>query len=100
MEAGREINWLDASTRTGWVQDYQVAVSGAGEKMNYNLSAAYSDNQGVVIGDDYNRITALAKINTDITSCCRSVWMLHLLSLIIRVWELTLVRLRKHLLTV
>ena len=32
MEAGREINWLDASTRTGWVQDYQVAVSGAGEK--------------------------------------------------------------------
>ena len=30
MEAGREINWLDASTRTGWVQDYQVAVSGAG----------------------------------------------------------------------
>ena len=68
MEAGREINWLDASTRTGWVQDYQVAVSGAGEKMNYYLSAAYSDNQGVVIGDDYNRITALLKINTDITS--------------------------------
>ena len=68
MEAGREINWLDASTRTGWVQDYQVAVSGAGEKMNYYLSAAYSDNQGIVIGDDYNRITALAKINTDITS--------------------------------
>lgn len=68
MKAGREINWLDASTRTGWVQDYQVAVSGAGEKMNYYLSAAYSDNQGVVIGDDYNRITALAKINTDITS--------------------------------
>ncbi len=68
MEAGREINWLDASTRTGWVQDYQVAVSGAGEKMNYYLSAAYSDNQGVVIGDDFNRITALAKINTDITS--------------------------------
>ena len=32
------------------------------------MSAAYSDNQGVVIGDDYNRITALAKINTDITS--------------------------------
>ena len=98
MEAGREINWLDASTRTGWVQDYQVAVSGAGEKMNYYLSAAYSDNQGVVIGDDYNRITALAKINTDITS-----WLqigVHLLSLIIRVWELTLVRLRKHLLTV
>lgn len=100
MEAGREINWLDASTRTGWVQDYQVAVSGAGEKMNYYLSAAYSDNQGVVIGDDYNRITALAKINTDITSWLQIGVDAHLLSLIIRVWELTLVRLRKHLLTV
>ena len=50
------------------MQDYQVSVSGAGEKMNYYLSAAYSDNKGVVVGDDYNRITALAKISTDITS--------------------------------
>lgn len=68
MEAGRERNWLDESTRTGWIQDYQVSVSGAGEKMNYYISAAYSGNKGVVVGDDYNRITALAKINTDITS--------------------------------
>lgn len=68
MEAGRETDWLDVATRTGWVQDYQVSVSGAGEKMNYYLSAAYSDNKGVVVGDDYNRITALAKISTDITS--------------------------------
>ena len=30
MEAGRETNWLDASTRTGWGQDYQVSGSGAG----------------------------------------------------------------------
>ena len=68
MEAGKETNWLDVATRTGWVQDYQVSVSGAGEKMNYYLSEAYSDNKGVVVGDDYNRITALAKISTDITS--------------------------------
>lgn len=68
MEAGRETDWLDVATRIGWVQDYQVSVSGAGEKMNYYLSAAYSDNKGVVVGDDYNRITALAKISTDITS--------------------------------
>ena len=30
MEAGKETNWLDVATRTGWVQDYQVSVSGAG----------------------------------------------------------------------
>ena len=68
MEAGREINWLDASTRTGWVQDYQVAVSGAGEKMNYYLSASYTESGGVIKGDDYERVSVLAKIDTDITS--------------------------------
>ena len=67
-DAGRETNWLDESTRTGWVQDYQLSVSGAGEKMNYYLSTSFSDNEGVVMGDDYSRMSILAKINTDITS--------------------------------
>jgi TonB-linked SusC/RagA family outer membrane protein len=67
-DAGKETDWLDASTRTGWVQDYQAAISGSGEKMNYYLSTAYSDNQGVIMGDDYNRTSVLGKINTDITN--------------------------------
>lgn len=67
-EADREINWLDESTRTGWVQDYSVSVSGAGEKLNYYLSTAYANNQGVVIGDDFDRISVLGKVNADITS--------------------------------
>ncbi|SFU27253.1 TonB-linked outer membrane protein, SusC/RagA family [Porphyromonadaceae bacterium KHP3R9] len=67
-EAGKETNWLDASTRTGWIQDYQLSVSGSGEKMNYYLSASYADNQGVIIGDDFNRASFLGKIKTDITS--------------------------------
>lgn len=66
-DAGKEINWLDESTRTGWIQDYQLAVSGAGEKLNYYLSTSYADNKGVVIGDDYKRISVLGKVNTDIT---------------------------------
>lgn len=67
-EAGREIDWLDESTRTGWLQDYQVSVSGAGEKMNYYISTSYTDNQGIVKGDDFSRMTVLGKINTDITN--------------------------------
>ncbi|GHT21257.1 SusC/RagA family TonB-linked outer membrane protein [Bacteroidia bacterium] len=67
MDAGRETDWLDAATRTGWIQDYQAAVSGSGEKMNYYLSAAWADNEGVIVGDRYNRVSVLGKINTDIT---------------------------------
>ncbi|SDZ92485.1 TonB-linked outer membrane protein, SusC/RagA family [Porphyromonadaceae bacterium KH3R12] len=67
-DAGKETNWLDESTRTGWIQDYQLSVSGSGENMNYYLSTSYAENKSVIIGDDYNRISVLGKVNTDITS--------------------------------
>lgn len=67
MEAGREIDWMDEISQTGLVQNYQLAVSGAKEKLNYYVSASYDDNKGVVIGDQFDRISVLGKINTDIT---------------------------------
>ena len=67
IAAGNETNWLDVISRTGWQQDYQVSVSGAGEKMNYYLSTSYTDNQGIIKGDDFSRFTMMAKIDTDIT---------------------------------
>lgn len=68
LNSGKEVNWLDEISRTGWTQDYQAAVSGAGDRMNYYLSASYTESGGVIKGDDYERISILAKINTDITS--------------------------------
>ncbi|MCG6187598.1 SusC/RagA family TonB-linked outer membrane protein [Maribellus maritimus] len=68
LAAGRETNWLDAVTQTGVVQDYQLSVSGAAKGLNYYLSSSYNDNKGVVLGDEFNRISILGKINTDITS--------------------------------
>ncbi|MDR3251799.1 MAG: SusC/RagA family TonB-linked outer membrane protein, partial [Tannerella sp.] len=67
MNAGLETNWFDLATRTGLIQDYQVAVSGSGDKMNYYLSTSYSGNEGIVLGDDYNRISLLGKVSADIT---------------------------------
>lgn len=66
-EAGHETNWLDEISRTGWQQDYQLSVSGAGEKMNYYISTSYTNNKGIIIGDDFSRLTMMAKISTDIT---------------------------------
>jgi TonB-linked SusC/RagA family outer membrane protein len=68
MDAGLETDWLGMATRTGTLQDYQVSVSGASEKMNYYLSSSYSDNKGIVQGDKYNRVSVFGKINADITS--------------------------------
>ena len=67
-DAGKETNWFDASTQTGWLQEYQLSVSGSGEKMNYYLSTSYSDNKGIIIGDNFQRLSVLGKVNTDITS--------------------------------
>lgn len=64
---GKVTDWLGAVTQTGVIQNYQVAVSGSPNKVNYYLSAAYGDNKGIVVGDDFNRITLIAKIQTDIT---------------------------------
>ncbi len=66
-EAGHETNWLDEISRTGWLQDYQVSVAGASEKMNYYLSTSYTDNNGIILGDDFSRVTVMGKISTDIT---------------------------------
>lgn len=68
MNSGKEIDWLDEISRTGWTQDYQAAVSGAGDRMNYYLSASYTESGGVIKGDDYERVSILGKIDTDITS--------------------------------
>jgi TonB-linked SusC/RagA family outer membrane protein len=68
LEAGKETNWLDEATRTGVFQDYQLSVSGAGKGINYYLSTSYNNNKGVVVGDDFERISVLGKINTEITS--------------------------------
>jgi TonB-linked SusC/RagA family outer membrane protein len=35
--------------------------------MNYYLSTSYAANQGIVIGDNYDRVSVLAKVSADIT---------------------------------
>jgi len=67
LAAGKETVWLDEVTRTGVVQDYQIAVSGANPNVNYYLSAAYDANKGIILGDDFDRISFLAKLKTNIT---------------------------------
>lgn len=66
-EAGRETVWLDEITRTGVMQNYQASVSGAGERVNYYFSGGYDNNKGVIKGDDFDRISLMGKLSTDIT---------------------------------
>ncbi|WP_455663464.1 SusC/RagA family TonB-linked outer membrane protein [Phocaeicola sp.] len=64
---GNTTDWMDLITRTGVMQNYSASISGATEKMNYFMSASYTDQEGITIGDDYNRVALNARIQTDIT---------------------------------
>lgn len=66
-ESGIETVWLDEVSRTGVMQNYQAAISGATENVNYYLSSSYDDNKSIVVGDQFNRIALLGKINANIT---------------------------------
>ncbi len=68
MNAGKETVWLDEVTQRGVFQNYQVAVSGAAENVNYYLSSSYNNNKGIIVGDKFSRISVFGKVNTKIRS--------------------------------
>ena len=41
-------DWFDLVDRTGWGQQHNVTVAGAGESNDYRLSAGYLDNEGII----------------------------------------------------
>ncbi|WP_316837236.1 TonB-dependent receptor [Pedobacter nutrimenti] len=67
-KAGNETLWLDKVTQTGITHNNQVSVSGASPNVNYYMSSSYDDNKGIVVGDMYNHLNLLGKIDTKITS--------------------------------
>ena len=66
--AGLENVWLDNVTQKGVTQNYQVSIAGAAQNVNYYLSSSFDDNKGIVVGDKFNHISLLGKIDTKVTS--------------------------------
>ena len=56
-------NWIDAISRTGYVQDHTISLNGGGEKAKYFASVGYFDQQGITIGTALQRIST--RINLD-----------------------------------
>ncbi|MFM2232320.1 MAG: hypothetical protein RJB31_1021, partial [Bacteroidota bacterium] len=56
-------NWIDAISRTGYIQDHTISLNGGGEKAKYFASVGYFDQQGITIGTALQRIST--RINLD-----------------------------------
>ena len=56
-------DWIDAITRTGHYQDYNLNISGRTGKTGYYLGLGYLDTKGIVIASDFARYSG--RLNVD-----------------------------------
>ncbi len=52
---GVDTDWQEEVIRTGSMQDYNATISGGTSSGNYLISGSYFTNEGVLIGNDFNR---------------------------------------------
>jgi len=60
--------WRDAIFQNGFTQNHTVSVSGGNDKSQFYISTNYVDQQGMVIGDKYNRLGVKANANVNVTN--------------------------------
>lgn len=48
-------NWQDAIFQTAWQQSHQVSAEGGTDKVNYYISGNYTDQDGTIIGSEFQR---------------------------------------------
>ncbi len=58
-----DTDWMDETTRTGLIQNYNVSVSNGSEKGSSYMSLGYYKNLGVINSTDFNRLSA--RMNSD-----------------------------------
>jgi TonB-linked SusC/RagA family outer membrane protein len=66
-------DWLDQVLRNGITQNANVSVRGGGTGSRYYTSLAYTQQKGVLIGTDFNRISGKVSLDNEITSKLRVI---------------------------
>jgi len=59
-------DWFDLSTRVGHTQNYNIRVSGGSESFNYSFGFGRSNQNGIQIGNNFQRTNINARINSKI----------------------------------
>ncbi len=61
-----DIDQMEAIFREALIQNYGITASGGNEKSQYMLSVTYFDQEGIIIGSDYDRLTGRINLNTEV----------------------------------
>lgn len=65
---GNGTDWQDVLYRTGISHNVQASVSGGSEKTQFMMSLGYLNQKGVVITNDYNRLSGRLNLNHKISN--------------------------------
>lgn len=66
--AGIETDWLDVATRTGFIQDHNLSISGGTQNVKYFMSGGLMDQKGVIEGYTYKRASFRSNLDADLTN--------------------------------
>ena len=66
--AGQSYDWEKWLFQTGQRQDYNLSVSGRGEKVTYYWSIGYRKNESVVVGDSFSSISSRLNLDMSVTN--------------------------------
>lgn len=61
-----DYNWMDESFKTGHNMTHNLSVNGGNEKVTYNVSLGYLDQDGLLEGHDYKRYTGLMNLEAQV----------------------------------
>ena len=69
--AGRSVDWYDKIFQTGFRNDITLSLSGAKDELKYYWSVNRTDNEGIIVGDEFetirSRLNVEGKINKFLT---------------------------------
>lgn len=65
---GRGTNWQDAVFQTALQHQHQVSAEGGTEKIKYYVSASYMDQDGTLIGSNFNRYSFRVNLDSQLKS--------------------------------
>ncbi len=63
---GKGTNWQDAVFQTAFQQSHQLSAQGGSEKVQYYVSGSYMDQEGTIIGSEFNRFSLRANIDAQL----------------------------------
>jgi TonB-linked SusC/RagA family outer membrane protein len=67
-DGSSDTDWIDEIFRDASISEYQLSVSGGNNKLSYYVSGAYRDEQGVIIGSNFDRFSFRSNVDYQATN--------------------------------